>query len=42
VNTSNLTDLTAFEEYQNEFLKLFGFAHPRVNYEEDIDLISPF
>ena len=42
VNTSNLTDLTAFEEYQTEFLKLFGFAHPRVNYEEEIDLISPF
>ena len=42
VNTSNLTDLTAFEEYQTEFLKLFGFAHPRVNYEEEIDLITPF
>ena len=42
VESSNLNDLTAFEEYQTEFLKLFGFAHPRVDYQEDIDLIKPF
>ena len=42
VDSSNLNNLTAFEEYQTEFLKLFGFAHPRVNYLEDIDLENPF
>ena len=26
VNTANLLDITNFEEYQHEFLRLFGFG----------------
>ena len=34
--------MTNFEEYQNEFLHLFGFGFDNVDYEEDVDLVSPF
>jgi enoyl-[acyl-carrier protein] reductase/trans-2-enoyl-CoA reductase (NAD+) len=34
--------MTNFKEYQNEFLKLFGFGIEGVNYDEDIDLVDPF
>ncbi len=42
VNSENLHALTAFSDYQKEFLKLFGFGHPRVDYEKEVDLINPF
>ena len=42
ITSENLNSMTNFEEYQNEFLKLFGFGFDNVNYEEDVDLVSPF
>ena len=42
VDTSNLTSITNFEEYQSEFLKLFGFGLSGVDYEQDIDPLNPF
>ena len=42
VNTDNLLNITNFEEYQNEFLKLFGFGLEGVDYEQDIDPVNPF
>lgn len=39
VNTHNLNELSDFQGYQADFLKLFGFGFPTVNYEEDIDLM---
>jgi enoyl-[acyl-carrier protein] reductase/trans-2-enoyl-CoA reductase (NAD+) len=42
VNTENLLEITNFEEYQNEFLKLFGFGLDGVDYEQDIDPVNPF
>lgn len=37
VNTENLKELSDFEGYQEEFLKLFGFGLPGVDYEKDTD-----
>lgn len=37
VDTNNLYTLTDFRSYQTEFLKLFGFGFPAVNYEEEVD-----
>ena len=42
VNTENLTELTNFNEYQDEFLSLFGFGHPQVNYDLEVDALNPF
>ena len=42
VQTSNLLELTNFEEYQQEFLRLFGFGLDGVDYDQDIDPVSPF
>ena len=39
VNTENLHELTDFAGYQKDFLKLFGFGIPNVNYEEEVDPI---
>ena len=36
VTKENLNQLTDFEGYQTEFLKLFGFARSDINYDEDI------
>jgi enoyl-[acyl-carrier protein] reductase/trans-2-enoyl-CoA reductase (NAD+) len=41
VTTANLNDLTAFPRYQVEFLKLFGFGFPGVNYEAEVELEVP-
>ncbi|MDF1755448.1 MAG: trans-2-enoyl-CoA reductase family protein [Verrucomicrobiales bacterium] len=35
VDTANLTDISDFEGYRSEFLKLFGFGLDGVNYEAD-------
>lgn len=35
VDTDNLTDISDFEGYRSEFLKLFGFGLDGVNYEAD-------
>jgi enoyl-[acyl-carrier protein] reductase/trans-2-enoyl-CoA reductase (NAD+) len=37
VNTENLSALTDIAGYREEFLKLFGFGLPGINYEADID-----
>jgi enoyl-[acyl-carrier protein] reductase/trans-2-enoyl-CoA reductase (NAD+) len=42
VNTANLFDITNFEEYQQEFLRLFGFGLKGVDYEQDVDPVHPF
>lgn len=36
VNTDNLYQLTDFQGYKNEFLKLFGFGIDSVDYDEDL------
>lgn len=37
VNTENLPALTDIAGYRSEFLKLFGFGLPGINYDADID-----
>jgi enoyl-[acyl-carrier protein] reductase/trans-2-enoyl-CoA reductase (NAD+) len=37
ITTENLSALTDFDCYQSEFLKLFGFGLPGVNYDADTD-----
>ena len=37
VTTENLNELTDFDGYQIEFLKLFGFRHDGVDYDADVD-----
>jgi enoyl-[acyl-carrier protein] reductase/trans-2-enoyl-CoA reductase (NAD+) len=37
INTENLRELSDFENYQREFLKLFGFGLPGVDYAADSD-----
>jgi enoyl-[acyl-carrier protein] reductase/trans-2-enoyl-CoA reductase (NAD+) len=41
VTTANLDTLTAFPRYQKEFLKLFGFGLPGVNYDAEVELEMP-
>lgn len=36
VTTENLSELTDYREYKEEFLKLFGFGIDGVNYDEDV------
>ena len=42
VDTSNLMEITNFKEYQQEFLRLFGFGIDGVDYEQDVDPVNPF
>jgi len=42
ITTENLRDLTDFAGYQAEFLRLFGFGIPGVDYEADVDPVVPF
>lgn len=37
INTENLYELSDFKGYQADFLKLFGFGFPSVNYEAEIN-----
>lgn len=41
VTTDNLTELSDIEGYRNEFLKLFGFGFPQVDYLMDTDPMAP-
>jgi len=41
VTTANLETDTAFPRYQKEFLKLFGFGLPGVNYDAEVELDVP-
>src|SRR5262249_27878241 len=37
VTTENLKEISDYETYKSEFLKLFGFGLPQVNYEADVN-----
>lgn len=42
VNTDTLLEMTNFEEYQQEFLRLFGFGIDSVDYDLDVDPVNPY
>ena len=42
VTTENLFDMTDYQLYKDEFLKLFGFGVEGVDYEADVDTLVPF
>jgi enoyl-[acyl-carrier protein] reductase/trans-2-enoyl-CoA reductase (NAD+) len=42
ITTDNLDDLTDYEGYKAEFLKLFGFGLPGVDYDADVDPVVSF
>ena len=42
VNSDNLLEVTNFVEYQQEFLRLFGFGLSGINYDQDVDPENPF
>ena len=42
VTTENLFDLTDYQGYKDEFLKLFGFGVNGVDYEADVDPVVDF
>jgi enoyl-[acyl-carrier protein] reductase/trans-2-enoyl-CoA reductase (NAD+) len=37
VTTENLSELTDYDEYKQEFLKLFGFGIDGIDYEADVN-----
>lgn len=37
VSTENLKEISDFETYRSDFIKLFGFGLPGVNYDEPVD-----
>ena len=42
VTTENLSELTDYQGYKDEFLKLFGFGVDGVDYEADVDPVVDF
>ncbi len=42
VTTENLFELTDYQLYKDEFLKLFGFGIDGVDYDEDVNPVVPF
>ena len=42
INTNTLLEMTNFEEYQQEFLRLFGFGIDGVDYDLDVDPVNPY
>ncbi len=42
ITTENLRSLTDFEGYQSEFLRLFGFGMPGVDYDADVNPVVEF
>ncbi|MDZ4262087.1 MAG: enoyl-ACP reductase FabV [Pseudomonadota bacterium] len=42
VTTENLFELTDYQGYKNEFLKLFGFGFSGINYQTEVDTLVPF
>ncbi len=42
VSSENLEEVTDFAGYQSDFLKLFGFGLPGVDYEADVDTMVGF
>jgi enoyl-[acyl-carrier protein] reductase/trans-2-enoyl-CoA reductase (NAD+) len=41
VTTENLTELTDIAGYRTEFLKMFGFGLPGVNYDAEVEPHQP-
>jgi enoyl-[acyl-carrier protein] reductase/trans-2-enoyl-CoA reductase (NAD+) len=41
IDTQNLTELSDFAGYRREFLQLFGFEVPGVDYDADVDPVVP-
>ena len=41
VSTENLLELTDFQGYQQEFMRLFGFGIDGVDYDADVDTVAP-
>ena len=41
ISTDNLRDLSDFDGYREEFLQLFGFEVPGVDYDADVDSVMP-
>ena len=39
INTDNFSEISDFEGYQSDFLKLFGFGIPGINYDAETDPI---
>jgi len=42
ITTENLSDLTDYKEYKEEFLQLFGFGIDGVDYDADVDTLVEF
>ena len=42
VTNENLFELTDYQSYKDEFLKLFGFGVAGIDYEADVDPVVPF
>lgn len=42
LTNDNLNELTDYQEYKDEFLKLFGFGVDGVDYEADVNPVVPF
>ena len=42
INTETVQSIADIEEYRSEFLKLFGFGIPSVDYEADVDPSESF
>ena len=42
VTTENLFELTDYQGYKDEFLKLFGFGIEGIDYEADVDPVVAF
>lgn len=42
VTTENLKEISDYQGYKDEFLKLFGFGVAGVDYEADVDPVVPF
>src|SRR5690606_34265433 len=41
VNSENLPEISDIQGYREEFLKLFGFGIPGIDYERDVDPLVP-
>jgi enoyl-[acyl-carrier protein] reductase/trans-2-enoyl-CoA reductase (NAD+) len=42
ITTENLFELTDYQEYKDEFLRLFGFNVDGVDYDADVDTLVEF
>ena len=42
VTTENLFQVTDYASYKHDFLKLFGFERDDVDYDADVDPVTPF